>query len=150
MKNFLWLGLHAVLLLALTLFLTGATYERCYPAKARNVVDGDTVDVLIPFFNTALIDRVRLEGIDTPELSEEKGRQSADATRTWFTAAKDVNFCTSHKRDKYGRWLGDFIGFDLTEKKPKKVSLVQFLIANGFEKPEVEGKKPWWKLGKKK
>ena len=45
--------------------------EPCYRYRARleRVVDGDTIDVLIELgFYVTLRERVRLEGIDTPEI----------------------------------------------------------------------------------
>lgn len=85
-----------------------------YKCKVLNVVDGDTVDCEIDLgLFIKIVKRVRLYGINTPELL------STDLSeRTSAKAAKDflVNLAPSitsiktvlDKGDKYGRLLGTF------------------------------------------
>ena len=81
--------------------------------SVNRVVDGDTVDVTLDLgFSLYLKQRVRILGIDTPELRsrdpEEKiSAQVAKAfAEQWFS--EGVLTITTYKDDKYGRILGDF------------------------------------------
>lgn len=144
MKRTMWLFGAYLIFLFVMLFAWHARAEaaECHKAVVINIVDGDTVDVQIPFFNMAFIDRVRLLGIDTPEMNEENGENAKNAVKTWLMAAGPVKFCTDYKRGKYGRWLGDFVA---RNQQGINVSLVAFLKQNGFDKPKPK-KKSWWKF----
>lgn len=87
-----------------------------YPCKILNVVDGDTLDIELDLgFNIRMKERVRLLGVDTPEVF---GRNASDAGKIASTFAKDWlnerantgSFMYISKkydaRDKYGRSLG--------------------------------------------
>jgi micrococcal nuclease len=84
-----------------------------YNAKVVNVVDGDTFDIEIDLgFHIKLNDRVRLAGIDTPELnsSDPTERKKAHEAKAFVVAA--LNNCgfnvvveTAKPQDKYGRYL---------------------------------------------
>jgi micrococcal nuclease len=80
------------------------------------VVDGDTVDVLIDLgFSVYHKERVRLSGIDTPEmnsknLTEKEIAKKAKAFLTvWLKDQKNLTIKT-YKDDKYGRLLGEIFG----------------------------------------
>lgn len=91
-----------------------------YDAKLLRVIDGDTIDVTIDLgFGISINTRVRLLGIDTPEirtkdLSEKKrGMEAKKFVEQVFK--KNGNRCLlhSHKntREKYGRYLAKvFLG----------------------------------------
>jgi micrococcal nuclease len=75
------------------------------------VVDGDTIDVTIDLgFNVTVKQRVRLDGIDTPEhinsnLEEKKlALESKEYLENWLKNQKDLIINTT-KDDKYGRIL---------------------------------------------
>ena len=78
-------------------------------AKVINVVDGDTVDVLIDLgFYTTVKHRVRLLRINTPET---KGETKVDGliAKEFTTRAllgKDV-YLETYKTDSFKRWLGE-------------------------------------------
>lgn len=103
-----------------------------YKATLVNVVDGDTLDFDVDLgFRVTMRIRVRLNGIDTPEIF----RPSCDAEATHgFGAVRFIedNFLnktgtlTTYKdrTGKYGRYLADFD------------DLVHQLEDNGFEKME--------------
>jgi micrococcal nuclease len=95
-----------------------------YRVKVIKVVDGDTVDVDIDLgFGVWLKDeRVRIMGIDTPE-----SRTSDKTEKVFGLAAKarlkellgkqtilktQVDKSGEDMKGKFGRILGDFIGFD--------------------------------------
>jgi micrococcal nuclease len=86
-----------------------------YVRKEENVVDGDTIDVLIDLgFDILFQSRVRLAGIDTPEsrtkdLKEKAlGLESKEYLKKHLKDAKSVVIKTEKmdSSEKYGRILG--------------------------------------------
>jgi micrococcal nuclease len=85
-----------------------------YQATLERVVDGDTVDVVIDLgFSTFRKERIRLYGIDAPEINTEAGKLAKAFVEGWFrdnpkffietivAEGKSIS-----RRDKYGRYLG--------------------------------------------
>ena len=86
-----------------------------YVRKVENIVDGDTIDVLIDLgFDILFASRVRLAGIDTPEsrtkdLAEKAlGLEAKDYLKKALKDAKSVVIKTEKmdSSEKYGRILG--------------------------------------------
>jgi micrococcal nuclease len=86
-----------------------------YVKKVENVVDGDTIDVLIDLgFDILFASRVRLAGIDTPEsrtkdLAEKAlGLEAKEYLKKSLKDAKSVVIKTEKmdSSEKYGRILG--------------------------------------------
>jgi len=84
--------------------------------KVEKVVDGDTIDVLFDVgFSMFRKERIRLNGIDTPESltkdAEEKafGREAKVFVGEWLRAQKALKAKTT-KDDKYGRILAFIYG----------------------------------------
>ena len=86
-----------------------------YVRKVDNVVDGDTIDVLIDLgFDILFASRVRLAGIDTPEsrtkdLKEKAlGLESKEYLKKHLKDAKSVVIKTEkmNSTEKFGRILG--------------------------------------------
>lgn len=86
-----------------------------YVRKVENVVDGDTIDVLIDLgFDILFQSRVRLAGIDTPEsrtkdLKEKAlGIESKEYLKKHLKDAKSVVIKTEkmNSSEKFGRILG--------------------------------------------
>ena len=78
-----------------------------YVARPTRTVDGDTVDIVADCgFGIESPQRLRLRGIDTPELYFRSGERARDFTEA---ALASVDFCiiTTRKVDKYGRYLAD-------------------------------------------
>ena len=80
------------------------------------VIDGDTVDILIDLgFSVYHKERVRLSGIDTPEmnsknvLEKEMAKKAKTFITTWLKEQKNLTIKT-YKDDKYGRLLGEIFG----------------------------------------
>lgn len=80
------------------------------------VVDGDTVDVLIDLgFSVYHKERVRLSGIDTPEMNsknlteKEIAKKAKSFLTVWLKDQKNLTIKT-YKDDKYGRLLGEIFG----------------------------------------
>jgi micrococcal nuclease len=106
-----------------------------YVRKVENVVDGDTIDVLIDLgFDILFQSRVRLAGIDTPEsrtkdLKEKAlGLESKEYLKKHLKDAKSVIIKTEKmdSSEKYGRILGwVYINGDT-------VSLNEMMINDGY------------------
>ena len=85
-----------------------------YMAKLGRVVDGDTMDVVIDLgFYVELRERVRLEGIDTPEIyrvkkdSEEykKGMEAKEYVERRLNENENEMVIETEKRGKWRRWI---------------------------------------------
>jgi micrococcal nuclease len=106
-----------------------------YVKKVENVVDGDTIDVVIDLgFDIMFASRVRLAGIDTPEsrtkdLKEKAlGLESKEYLKKHLKDAKSVVIKTEKmdSSEKYGRILGwVYINGDT-------VSLNDMMINDGY------------------
>ena len=86
-----------------------------YVREVKNVVDGDTIDVILDLgFNILFEQRVRLAGIDTPEsrttdkMEKVLGLESKEYLKKRIMAAKNVVIKTEKmdSSEKYGRILG--------------------------------------------
>ncbi len=86
-----------------------------YVKEVTNVVDGDTIDVVIDLgFDISFSSRVRLAGIDTPEsrttdkMEKALGLESKEYLKKAIKAAKTVVIKTEKmdSSEKYGRILG--------------------------------------------
>jgi micrococcal nuclease len=81
-----------------------------YKCAILKVIDGDTVDVATDLgFDIRLNMRVRLAGIDAPEMNTAEGK----AARLWLIDAMPVESewtleTVKDRREKYGRYLGEF------------------------------------------
>lgn len=85
-----------------------------YQVEFKRAVDGDTVDVVVDLgLKCFRAERLRLEGLDTPELSAKDmdARAGAQAARNFVhgrlasAAAVKVQTLKPYPTDKYGRWL---------------------------------------------
>ena len=106
-------------------------------------VDGDTVDVQVDLgFTITANQRVRLAGIDTPEMHSTNADERAKAGLSRFYAQSiapvgaAVMVATAKARadDKYGRWLAK-----ITLADGRDVATT--MIGAGFGKPYDGGKK---------
>lgn len=94
------------------------------PATVLSVVDGDTVHLLLDLgWRITFTARVRLAGINAPELSTTAGVAAKAYAETLLVAGAQITF-TSHTLDKYGRPLGDI-------RLPGGVDFGQRMIAAG-------------------
>lgn len=94
--------------------------------------DGDTITVEIDLgFDTRLTDDIRLDGVDTPEMSDKiRGPAARDFTSTWIMAGKSHYIISTkyNRREKYGRILAKVFRDD------DPVDLTQALIVAGHVK----------------
>lgn len=84
-------------------------------SSVTNVVDGDTIDVIIDLgFDILIKKRIRLSGVDTPEsrttnITEKRlGLQVKEWLKKQLEGQKDILICTElpDSTEKYGRVLG--------------------------------------------
>lgn len=111
----------------------------CIPALVESVHDGDTIRAMVE----GRSERIRLLGIDTPEIgdrarcaAEQAGAVRArDRLRALIAAAKDRQLCPDG-RDKYDRILASLMldGADASE----------LLIDEGLGRPYAGGKRAGW------
>jgi len=119
-----------------------------YRCRLLDVIDGDTVELEVELgFHARLTVRVRLDGIDTPEL---KGKTSDERWMAQDAQALVAQWCEARAdriivrtvrdgRDKFGRLLATLIDQDTGE------TVQQALIAAGLA-VAYDGKtarKPW-------
>jgi micrococcal nuclease len=106
-----------------------------YVKKVENVVDGDTIDVVIDLgFDIMFASRVRLAGIDTPEsrtkdkAEKALGLESKEYLKKHLKDAKSVVIKTEkiNSSEKFGRILGWIYINDET------VSLNDMMINDGY------------------
>lgn len=81
-----------------------------YKAHIKRIVDGDTIDVELDIgFNLCFKTKLRLSGVNTPELKSKNPveREKAEAARAYVESQlldKTV-FITTEKSDAFGRYL---------------------------------------------
>jgi len=85
----------------------------CYQSKLIEVIDGDTVDLLVDLgFGIHVKERFRLYGIDAPEMPSEAGKIAkayleslVGTTGNLYIATIKMTRRPQEKTDKYGRYL---------------------------------------------
>jgi len=106
-----------------------------YNAELIEVIDGDTLDLKVDLgFDTSISIRVRLSGVDTPEIrtknleEKERGLKARDFVKELF--GKNGNKCVvqtvKDKKEKYGRYLATILFGD--------ISLNLMLLENNHKK----------------
>jgi len=100
-----------------------------YRARPSRIVDGDTIDVTIDLgFRVVTFQRLRLAGVNTPEIRGAERPAGLDATEfvnEWIARARTAGddwplVIKTGKTGKYGRWIarlyntaGDCLNDDL-------------------------------------
>ncbi|MFT7538543.1 MAG: micrococcal nuclease [Lysobacterales bacterium] len=110
--------------------------EHTYKASVIRVVDGDTIDVLIDVgFNIITHQRLRLKGINTPEITTATGRR-AMIFLTEYLSKNPLIIIRTHKSGMYGRWLADIFTKEGSDDPyliaRKGVYLNQLLLDEGY------------------
>ena len=81
-----------------------------YKAQVKSVIDADTIDVLVDLgFGVHTMQRLRLYGIDAPEMKTEAGKIAKEYVKSVLLGADASMFVyvrtLKDKKDKYGRKL---------------------------------------------
>ena len=75
-----------------------------FQAICTNVVDGDTIDILLDLgFKTTAERRVRLLNVDTPERGQDNFREATNFTKLCVEGQKI--YIQTYKDDAFGRYL---------------------------------------------
>ena len=89
--------------------------DKLWAVEIRRVVDGDTLDVLISLgFAVSIAERVRVEGIDTPELRRgskahrAEGRRAKAYVESLLPPGSKTRMRSDGQLGKFGRIIGDF------------------------------------------
>jgi len=111
---------------------TKSTKPYQYWGKVVRVIDGDTIDFVIALgFDIETLKRVRLIGVDTPEIHGVKktskeyaeGKKAMEYVESVLTPGRWVELKTyGGPREKYGRWLAEVFvdGKDFNRELIKK------------------------------
>lgn len=98
-----------------------------YRAYATRAVDGDTIEVEVDLgFRLTMVQTVRVNGINAPELATAEGKAAKAAAWKWLTDATGIRKAHSQwpivistakpnaltGGDKYGRWLASITRAD--------------------------------------
>jgi endonuclease YncB( thermonuclease family) len=77
------------------------------------VVDGDTLDVDLDLgFTIRTRQRLRLNGLNSPEKNTPEGKAAKAWASEWFAEHGPELVVETHAREKYGRWLATVTGAD--------------------------------------
>ena len=111
-----------------------------YPGVVDAVHDGDTVYVKLDAgFDLTIYARVRVMGINAPELSTAAGKAARDFAQTLLTPGMDVKV-VSYGWDKYGGRIDASIEYDLAAD-PQDFGTA--MLQAGHAKPwDGQGPKP--------
>lgn len=87
--------------------------QRAYDCAVERVIDGDTIDVMVDLgFSTFVSQRIRVFGVNCPELGTAEGRMIRQLVMVWLGAdgitKPKMTLLSYSKLDKYGRRLADF------------------------------------------
>lgn len=125
--------------------------EYYYYGTVTNVVDGDTLDVVLDLgLHVSIKLRLRLYGIDAPEMKTEQGKAAKEAVLRWLNANAvpperdpggpwtwEVSVKTiKDKQEKYGRFLAEIYGWHIigSHRGSTHPQLNSWLVSNGFAK----------------
>lgn len=106
-----------------------------YRAKVIKVIDGDTIDLMIDLgYHTFLKKRIRLDGVDTPEIRGEERPEGliSKAAVEELIGGQDVKVKSIRERDKYGRNIARiYFG-------PDDIDLTDYLLENNLGEPYIK------------
>ncbi|HOW88470.1 MAG TPA: DUF1016 N-terminal domain-containing protein [Candidatus Omnitrophota bacterium] len=118
--------------------LTRAQYESvtvtakptyAYEATVERVIDGDTLWAVIDLgFGTKVREKLRLRGLDCPEMDTEEGKQAAEFVKARLKPGSKI-ILVSSKTDKYTRYLADVF---FTDAKGEEQYLNNLLLESGL------------------
>jgi len=77
-----------------------------YRATVRRVIDGDTLAVAVALPHYVMDEKLRLRGIDAPEIDTSDGKAAKQLVESLVRGAKSITLRTT-KPDKYDPYLAD-------------------------------------------
>lgn len=109
-----------------------------YAVKVRRVIDGDTLEIVLALPHLTERLKLRLRGLDCPEIKTPEGKAAKRAVETLVRDAKTVTVYTS-RADKYDRYLADVF---LAMNDGTEIFLNNYLLENG-----LADRKDAWEFG---
>jgi micrococcal nuclease len=122
-----------------------------YRTRVVGVVDGDTLDAEIDLgLDVRHRIRLRIEGVDSPELSTPEGRAAQAYVRGWLENHGGLENLVvvrtiKDRREKYGRYLARVYGWSSSTPREERVRgmadrcLNEMLVAEGHATPYAGG-----------
>lgn len=97
-----------------------------YRAVVSKIVDADTMDLKIDLgFRIGTLIRVRLLGINAPEMRTQEGKAAKGALLSFLPIGSEVIVRTyKDPVDKFGRWLGNV--------EVTGIDIARWLVANSY------------------
>ncbi len=148
MKITFWLGIFTVILFSVPAGAPARAKERLagpVAAELVRVIDGDTLVVRAHIWlGQRLETRVRLDGLDTPELRGkcDRERELARAARDWVAARLTETGANLTLTDiAYGKYAGRVLA---TVRLGDGANLAQALIKAGYARPYQGGRRGGW------
>ncbi len=100
-----------------------------YSAVVERVIDGDTLWAVIDLgFGTRIREKLRLRGLDSPELKTVKGEEAKRFVAKLLKVDAPI-LIKSTKNDLYGRFVADVF---FTDENQNQIYLNQLLLEKGF------------------
>ena len=95
-----------------------------YNGKVLNIVDGDTFDAQLDLgFGLNWVQRIRLYGVNSPEMSTPQGQPAKDFLANLLTAKEIVFYTLKDKKETFGRYLAIvYLGTKETYSTDKSVN----------------------------
>jgi endonuclease YncB( thermonuclease family) len=103
-----------------------------YRAQVKQVIDADTIDVLIDLgFGVHTMQRLRLYGIDAPEMRTEAGKIAKEYVKTILLGADAPMWVyvrtLKDRKDKYGRKLAVLYSHDRFMNEDSNESKIEMM-----------------------
>ncbi|MBC7368444.1 MAG: thermonuclease family protein [Undibacterium sp.] len=110
-----------------------------YRVKIGRVIDGDTLLVTILLPQCQMDEKLRLRGLDCPEMDTPAGKAAKRYVETLLVETAEVIITTS-KVDKYDRYLADV---HLRQRSGETIFLNNALLVGGHAVPMGEAQAEW-------
>ena len=110
-----------------------------YEAEVIRIIDGDTIEAIIDLgFKVFWKTKIRLAGIDAPEIDTVDGIVAYDALRFMIGSSKIKIVTQKDKQEKFGRYLATVYPF---AGNGDGISVNELMIKGGYAKPYEGGKR---------
>ena len=100
-----------------------------YKAKVEKIVDADTIDVTLDLgFKVYMGTRLRLAGIDAPEMKTQEGKDAKAWLEAQLPVGHEVTLSIYKTKEKYGRYLAyvTYNGTNMNEALLKSGHAVEY------------------------
>lgn len=122
--------------------LAALLFSGPYPATVINIVDGDTFDVVIEVLpDRRVVERIRFQGVDTPEKNSSRACEVRDANRAQQFVEDKINQA-GNQVELFNLMSGKYrvVADVFIDGEP----LADQIIEAGLGMPYYGGKRPEW------